>query len=291
VRNGSGRRDRVVTRGLVALAHLFRPMGLRGYSRTSHLIARSLTSCPDVSVLINPDTRFVFPLDDVYWVRLMAHGYAYEPEIRALLHRIGPFALLDGGANYGYWSALVTSSEFGAQAVEASGATFERLRVTAMANGDRFSCVHAAIAARSGESVQMHGAEHAARSTVTREEPQGESVNTVTIDDLVAEHAELQQRLVIKLDVEGAEIEALEGARETLKADPLVIYEDHGRDRESLVTAVLLEQLGWEVGLLTASGPERIRSVEELTARKTDRRHGYNCVAFRPGSSWGSLLG
>ena len=82
------------------------------------------------------DIRLSFPGFDRYWMRVFFRGDSYEPELYHWFRRIarpGDFALIDGGANIGFWSALLTSAEFGvarAVAVEASPTTFTKLHQT-----------------------------------------------------------------------------------------------------------------------------------------------------------------
>ena len=61
-------------------------------------------------VMINEDARFVFPEGDWYWEKHIKRGF-YEPEIERMLRRAAerPYALIDAGANFGYWSIVASS--------------------------------------------------------------------------------------------------------------------------------------------------------------------------------------
>ena len=50
------------------------------------------------------------------------------------------------------------------------------------------------------------------------------------------------QRLVIKLDVEGMEIEAAKGGKRLLASETVIIVEDHGADRAHTVSRYLLNE-------------------------------------------------
>lgn len=64
-------------------------------------------------------------------------------------------------------------------------------------------------------------------------------VKTITIDDLVAK-ATLDHIDLIKVDVEGAEVEVLEGAKKTLEEHkPPIVVEIHGSTNGEYVSAIL----------------------------------------------------
>jgi len=181
--------------------------------------------------------RLRIRLRDGYWTKLLV-GQPYEPGLGELLAReVGPNApLLDCGANIGYWS-LLASTRWGAPvvAVEAATTTYEQLVGTNELNGSRFCTVHAALWSCEEErlTIVTHELRHAGSSVVTRRDKiaqagyQEELVQTVTIDGLVARHFPEAKKIVVKLDVEGAEIAALSGATKTLLTRQVVlVYED-----------------------------------------------------------------
>src|SRR6266496_3449231 len=93
-----------------------------------------------VSVSLNDDAVFIFPQDGYWSISVCGH---YELEISWILRRAveRPYAFLDGGANYGYWSILASSTPYGCHpsiAVEASSSNFEYLVKNAQANNCRF---------------------------------------------------------------------------------------------------------------------------------------------------------
>lgn len=73
-----------------------------------------------------------------------------EEEIKSLLWNVVDVkcTFIDCGANFGYWSVLVSSEPFGKQtalAIEASPIIALRLEVNAKLNHSRFRCLNAAI--------------------------------------------------------------------------------------------------------------------------------------------------
>jgi hypothetical protein len=88
------------------------------------------------SVRLNDDAHFIFRSNDEYWsVGVTIGERLYEPEIDWLLRRATdrPYALIDCGANMGYWTILASSAPYGghrAVAVEASRVTYEILSLS-----------------------------------------------------------------------------------------------------------------------------------------------------------------
>lgn len=116
-------------------------------------------------------------------------------------------------------------------------------------------------------------------------------MQTVCVDDLVEEIAKKSQplkRVIVKLDVEGAEIESLKGSLRTLaNYNTLLIFEDHGFDPSSKMTDTYLHH-GLHVYYIDAQthAVRSINKAEELTAIKTNPRRGYNFFACVPGSEF-----
>ncbi len=113
-----------------------------------------------------------------------------------------------------------------------------------------------------------------------------ERVNSTTIDDAISRYvARPAGRVVLKIDVEGAEIKALRGASRTLAGDAAVIYEDHGRDAARAISSDLLER-GVELFALARDGtPIHLRNVASVAELKTSPNRGYNFLASRPGTA------
>ena len=61
------------------------------------------------------------------------------------------------------------------------------------------------------------------------------------IDNIVNKFT-IDNKIILKLDVEGNEINALKGAARTLRKKILIIYEDHGSDFTHKNTRFLLNQ-------------------------------------------------
>lgn len=260
---------------------------------------------------IGADSLFRFYLHDPYWSMLLSKTFSYEEELAIVLARTKDldFAFVDCGANFGYWSVLASSTEANAHkvvSIEASPETYEALAGNWDLNSRRFEIVGAGVSSETGTEVEVsRGRGHAgAHIGASR---QGErkigTVSTITIDDVLlnAFGGKIPPRILLKLDVEGAEISALQGARMTLMQDCLICYEDHGRDRESATSNYMLHTLRWPVffvhpndGLISV-----MHSLADVNRIKMLKIRGTNFFACRPDSAFlpaldgptGGLLG
>lgn len=246
------------------------------------------------SVQLGADTRFIFPLGDHFWHGVFL-GRIYEPGVDRLLQRIKdvPFALIDCGANMGYWSLRASSKEYGAHkavAIEASESNFNLLQNNAEANGGRFTAVHRAISDKSGEVLNLYGKMHFGKSlrqdwNSGARDARFEKVQTISIDDVAATYLPAHDGpIVIKLDVEGVEVPAMNGARKTLEAGAFLIYEDHEKQEACEATAHLLAMGDMEIWHL--AGDNALVKVASLDGVNALKQSGFDFFAFRRGSFW-----
>jgi FkbM family methyltransferase len=279
-------RARLFVSVLRALALPFALINFRGYSRACSTLAKVCAPGLEIVVQLNAETQFSFPADDVYWVRLVTTRFPYEQDIERVLKLISdqPFTLIDCGANYGYWSCLVSGETFGAHptvAVEASSSTMARLTANSKINGNRFTCEQYAICDAEGKRVRLGGNSHASRSIMGA--MSGEEITTTTIEAIAARHG-LTGAIVIKLDVEGAEVPAMLGMTTLMDRDMLLLYEDHGHDPSCAPSRFLMER-GWTLYDLSGERPRRLPDLAAVARLKRNVRHGYNFAAER-GTGW-----
>lgn len=281
-------------------AQLARRYGVIGFRQCASIVRRLRRGQGLISVRLNPDSVFIFPLADRYWSQpMLVDSEPYEPEIAWLLRASAelPYAMLDCGANMGYWSILASSSTYNRRpvvAIEAAEPNYQLLLINARANGDRFHAVlHRAVTAASGQTVKLYGSRHAAHSirpdwNVTGDPTACQDVETISLDDAAAQF--LPRRSIpplVKLDVEGAEIDAMAGASRLRAEGAIFVYEDHFKEADHPVTAQIMSFGDMEVWSLDAqSRPVRLSTLEQVTAIKTKPGQGYNFFAFRTDSPW-----
>jgi FkbM family methyltransferase len=270
------------------LMGLFRLAVTRGlYGRFARGVGRVFG--PDGAVFLHEGRAppYRIALNDGYWTRFALYRAPYEPEVaRVLAAASGATPLFcDLGANKGYWTTRAAPLFEQVIAVEASAATFADLSGNAC-DLPSVTLHHAAIHARSGEEMRFVNT-HLSHASARLESdlPAGgqdriETVGTLAVDALVPEGV----AALIKLDVEGAEIAAIEGAARALTNGAVLIYEDHGNDPACTVSAHLLSDPEMRL-YCVETGLVPMPDLATIRALKTDAYKGYNFLAARADSA------
>jgi FkbM family methyltransferase len=150
-------------------------------------------------------------------------------------------------------------------------------------NNGRFKILHRAIGSENGGQVWLSGAKHEAfRVGTANGSETGESIEMIALDGLLDKKWVLPgQRLVIKLDVEGMEIDAIKGGKRLLENESVVIVEDHGADRTHAVSRYLLNETPYRLFVLDEASRryEPITELSMLDRIKTSTVFGYNIFA------------
>jgi hypothetical protein len=134
----------------------------RGYNGCANLLRKTLPE-RNIAIKLNSDATFEFPYGDGYWSKLLNRSYSYEDELELLFRDSAgvDYTLLDCGANFGYWSVLVSSAPFGSHkaiAIEPSSQNFAKLKNNAEINGNRFELMKCAIGAAGHRAAVRHQA-------------------------------------------------------------------------------------------------------------------------------------
>lgn len=249
-----------------------------------------------------PKATFSYPAASDYW-KQRAEAFAkhqHEPEIWSVLkHFLKPDSIfIDGGAESGLWSCVATTVVARPEhiiAVEANPSMHPHLEVNCRNNGNGFTIENKALWSKSDQTVDFFEMDDANSQTssvmqtaVFGDLKHKHQVQTTTIDALVHRATEqgAQGDVIVKLDVEGAEIEAIQGAQRTLQQhNAVIIYED-GRlsDPNSSTTSEILN-MGLHVYYVDPhENVCKINDARELEAIKVPPRRGYNFIACQPGS-------
>jgi FkbM family methyltransferase len=274
--------ERTAALALVAGSKVSSLFSHRGYNMCANLLRKTLPA-RDIVVKLNPDAAFAFPYGDGYWSKLLNRTFSYEDELELLFRDSVEvdYTLLDCGANYGYWSVLVSSKPFGAHAaiaIEPSSQNFAGLANNAALNGGRFETMKCAIGAERGVA-RLSGTKHEALSIAGDAGAGGEEVPVVALDDLLVQgKVAANGKFLIKLDVEGVEIEAIKGGTKLLQGDSVIMCEEHGNDRAHTVSRYILDETPLQL-IVYDPRSNRFETVTELSILdriKVSSHVGYN---------------
>jgi FkbM family methyltransferase len=254
----------------------------RGYIGCANLLRKTLPE-RNIAIKLNPDATFEFPYGDGYWSKLLNRSYHYEDELELLFRDSADvdYTLLDCGANFGYWSVLVSSAPFGSHraiAIEPSSQNYAKLKNNAEINGNRFDLMKCAIGDARG-TARLSGTKHEAFSIAGAAGNGGEDVPVVALDNLIDDgKISASGKFLIKLDVEGVEVAAIKGGARLLQGDSVLLCEEHGNDPNHTVSRYILEQTPLRLIVYDPSS-QRLETVTELSILdriKVSSHVGYN---------------
>lgn len=162
----------------------------------------------------------------------------YEPELRSALfrHFDDGDLFIDIGANSGYWSRFVACNfaESKIIAFEPARRTFELLENNVSVHSDRIVAKNVAVSDSEQSSFLSIMADPGSNFLTSDPGEHAEAVQTVTLDNELKRSGDgLRQHkdhCVLKIDVEGFELQVLKGAREFIRSmRPTIIFELLGR--------------------------------------------------------------
>jgi len=273
--------ERTAALALVTGSKISSHFSHRGYNGCANLLRKTLPE-RDIEIKLNSDATFAFPYGDGYWSKLLNRTFSYEDELDLLFLDSADvdYTLLDCGANYGYWSVLVSSAPYGSHkaiAVEPSSQNFSKLANNAKINGSRFDAMKCAIGASRG-TARLSGTKHEAFS-IAGDQDDGEEVPVIALDNLLDDGKVASGgKFLIKLDVEGVEIEAMKGGKRLLQEDSVLLCEEHGNDPQHTVSRYILEQTQLKL-IVYDPRSKRMETVNELSILdriKVSTHVGYN---------------
>src|ERR1700680_2554302 len=185
---GANRWERTAAVALVTGSKISSHFSHRGYIGCANLLRQTLPE-RKIAIRLNADATFEIPYGDGYWSKLLNRSYHYEDELELLFRDSADvdYTLLDCGANYGYWSVLVSSAPFGSHqaiAIEPASQNFPKLANNAKINGNRFALMKCAIGATRG-TARLSGTKHEAFSIAGGAGGGGEEVPVIALDNLL----------------------------------------------------------------------------------------------------------
>lgn len=282
-------------RTLVRLGHRFpgsRPI-MALCRRSSQAVVRRRPARTSRVAVLRDGTRVAVRLNDYGMQGVLYFEGVYEPKTTAIvLNLLRPGdVFLDVGANVGYFSCLAASRGAIVHAFEPNPAVAGQVIRSGELNrfGDRLRVVRKAVSAADGRGelfLPADGSDTAVSSLLPLSTLQGggsQPVALVSLDSYCQQH-EIERIRAIKIDVEGAELDVLDGAHRVLsevRPDAVICelsgFEDGSPPREILdrlraagyvayeIGATGLAQLG-DVAALSRAEDWRVRNVCFLAA-------------------------
>ena len=274
--------ERTAALALAAGSKIASRFSHRGYNSCANLLRKTLPE-RNIAIKLNPDATFAFPYGDGYWSKLLNRSFSYEDELELLFRDSVnvDYTFIDCGANFGYWSVLISSPAYGSHkaiAIEPSSQNFAKLKNNATINGNRFEVMKCAIGAARG-TARLSGTKHEAFSIAGGADSGGEDVPVVALDNLLDDgKISAGGKYLIKLDVEGVEVEAIKGGARLLQGDSVLLCEEHGNDPNHTVSRYILDQTPLEL-IVYDPRTNRLETVTELSILdriKVSSHVGYN---------------
>lgn len=266
---------------------LLKPFNFVGLYQICGILSRMGNHSVNVGLL--DGLYFNVNTNDPYWSRTISRHYAYEPELYWFFSKIKclQFTFLDCGANHGYWSLIVSSNEMGKHpiiAVEADPETFGKLSSNIDLNQlhNTVQSLNKAVYYKSGIMVNLstEGSHSAHKIIDVTNHIHSTRVETIAIDDM-----NVHGDMLVKLDIEGAEYDAIMGAQNVVKDGRCVfIYEDHGSDKSHEITKRLLDE-DYIVYFIDKLKIVEILDISQLSTLKKKSSVGYNLIAAKEESN------
>lgn len=205
-------------------------------------------------------------------LRPLVYGAGYEQRVdEALMSRVCEGDVVwDIGANVGLYSkkfADLTGNSGYVFAFEPHPDTFQTLQHETA--GKNVKCLCLGLGDREG-SVRFTDGEHSVTNRLVSDDFKGKTIEVeITTVDLAMRSHEVLCPTVVKIDVEGFELDVIRGMKETLKAQQLrylmievhhKLSETRGISNSSRLIVNLLREAGFEINWVDPSHVEAIRS-------------------------------
>jgi len=238
--------------------------------------------------------KVFFPAKDnsaarIYFRYLLSHSWSHENFeqniVKALLLKhMESSQFIDGGANYGLYSLLAASvpTVKKVYAIECSSETVHWLKKTITYNHleNKIQCIHAAIAANSGEMHYVRSSNNSEWtqtckvSELDQAKHSNETIKSIQLDDLIFNQMDLNDGSVfIKLDLEGNDRQAFQGLNKLFASniDYVILTEMHTGLFKTEESVLQYAQELWNINatgvydLHVHSIPKKIMEIHTLT--------------------------
>ena len=275
--------ERTAALALVTGSKISSHFSHRGYNGCANLLRKTLPE-RNIAIKLNADAVFEFPYGDGYWSKLLNRSYHYEDELELLFRDSADvdYTLIDCGANYGYWSVLVSSAPLRLAQGDRDRAVVAEFSQACQQCRDQRQPLRADEMRDRRRARQRAALRHQARSVQhrrrRRQRRRGSAGHRARQSASTTARLSASGKYLIKLDVEGVEIEAIKGGARLLQGDSVILCEEHGNDPDHTVSRYILEQTPLKL-IVYDPRSNRLETVTELSILdriKVSSHVGYN---------------
>jgi FkbM family methyltransferase len=185
----------------------------------------------------------------------------FENELNKIVDQVHSPLIIEAGANIGYYTILeanIANGDFEIIAIEPSEENIQLLRKNICLNGymSSVSIHQCAIDSETGDAIlklSEHSNLHQIQKENLNEDAHSKPISTWRLDDFLSTKGySLNNVNVIRMDIEGAEMDALDGMLETLNGEgpTLLFFEVHNNllsNKQACELPKLLAKAGFEI--------------------------------------------
>lgn len=213
------------------------------------------------------DEMYVNPVD-FGPSRVISRGGRYEPALTDIMTELlePGMSVVDVGAQIGYYTLLAARNV----GMEGEVISFEPMpenhrilcrNVDLNRYGDRVRIINKAVSSENGTvDLVVKQRNRGGHSIVKRKKNDQDAISTIKVEMTTLDLALDSEPDLVKVDVEGAEAQVLDGMSSTLKSKPIVIFECNHHEWDCVSSSVFefVDEQGYDLFLISEKGPQEI---------------------------------
>jgi len=223
---------------------------------SSRLSGRKKKNFNQLKILSNPiiiRTKHGFKAKIYDWFQYSMFTQDYEVNAVSMLKLNTDSTFVDVGANYGFYTLFTASKCLKGKviSIEANKKLFNEVKENVVINDFKnVECLNYAIWDKSGEEIKLYEDLTSGRNPTCFGIGENYSIiETITLDKIVSDFS-LSKINWLKMDIESAEVKALEGSKNALKIIENLLLEIHSK-RNGEECEQLLKNYGFDIRIIS----------------------------------------